>query len=309
VSSKFFNIKIKKVAEIEKNDKNINPENIDLAQPIGLTIKAVIINEKNEVLILKRSDREITNKNKFDLPGGHLNKDETIQEALKREILEETGLDDIEIGNIIKVSEYPKKSRLFNKIKALRFLVYYRSGDVALNGKEHSEYFWLPIDEAIKKFNEKDGFEREKKQTLMEAKKYLAMKEAEDRWRRALADLENYKKRSAKEREEFIKYCLEDLVLELLPVLDNFEMAVEHVPEKDKDENWMTGILHIRNQLENVLKDKGVEKIQVNRGDKLNEEIHNIVSGENKKGKVKRVLKSGYRLNGKIIRPASIISE
>ena len=295
------------MAEIKKNDKDVDPK--ELIQPIGLTIKAVIINEKNEVLVLKRSDQEVTNKNKLDLPGGHLNKNETIQEALKREILEETGLEDVEIGKIIKVSEYPKKSPLFNKIKSLRFLVYYRSGEVVLNEEEHSEYFWLPIDKAVEKFDEKDGFEKEKKQTLMEAKKYLEMKEAEDRWRRALADLENYKKRSAKEREEFIKYCLEDLVLELLPVLDNFEMAIEHVPEKDKNENWIVGILHIRNQLENVLKDKGVEKMQVNQGDKLNEEIHDVVSGENKNGKVKRVLKSGYKLNGKTIRPASIISE
>lgn len=290
----------------EKSEsKNISYENF--LRPMTLTLKAVVVKE-GKILLLKRSPEEVINKNKFDLPGGHLEVSETIKEGLKREISEETGLE-VEIGAVIKLSEFPKDSPYFDKIKSLRFIAYYKSGEVKVNQVEHSDYLWLPIGEAIEKFDKNDGFENEKRETLIKAKKYLEMKNAENLWKRALADLENYKKRIVKDKKDFRKYCLENFILDILPVIDNFEMAVEHIPEKDKNSGWVAGILHIRNQLGDVLKKEGVEKIEVKAGDKIDESIHDAISGDSKKGKVKKILKEGYRLGERVIRAASVVGE
>ncbi len=281
----------------------------NLTRPMEITIKAVVVKDKQEVLILKRAKDELFNRGKWDLPGGKLEKGETIPEALRREVKEETGLD-VKVENIINFSELPKEHKHFkNEKRGLRFLVRYQGGEAKVNSKEHEKHLWLSIDEAIEKLNPKDEFENEKRETLIQAKAYLQMQEAEAGWKRAVADLDNFKKRTAKNNEEFKKYCIEDFVLDLLPVIDNFEMAVEHVPEEDRESGWMVGIMHIQKQLETVLSEKGVEKIPVKKGDGIDEKIHEVISGKSKKGRVKKVLKAGYRIGDRIIRPASVISE
>lgn len=281
----------------------------DFSRPMQLTLKAAIVKPDHKVLLLKRDKNDLFNKSKWDLPGGKLEAGETISEGLRREIKEETDLD-VEMGKLIDYSELPKEHKHFmNEKRGLRFIVKYQGGEVKINPKEHSEFVWLPIDEAIEKMDEKDQFENEKREVLVAAKKYLEMEESEERWKRALADLDNYKKRSAKSNEEFRKYCLEDFILELLPVIDNFEMAIEHTPQENKNDNWMTGILHIQKQLENVLNEKGVGKIPVKIGDKIDENIHEVISGKSKKGKIRKVLKSGYKIGERVIRAASVESE
>jgi molecular chaperone GrpE len=290
----------------EKKEKEFESSGIDkMLWPMNLTLKAVVLNDKGEVLILKRVKKEKTHGGKFDLPGGHLEKGETAEEGVKREVKEETGLN-VEVSDVFMINEYPKKDELFDKIKALRFIAFSEDKKIVLNKEEHNEHFWLPIDEAIKKFNPKDGFENEKRETLIKAKKYLEMKNSEEGWHRAMADLENYKKRVAKNNEEFRKYCLEDFVVQLLPVLDNFSAAVEHIPEDQQKEGWVAGIMHIKNQLETVLDENGITKIDSKKGDKIDEKIHEVISGKSKKGRVKNILKAGYEMGDRVIRPVTI---
>ena len=274
----------------------------------SLTVKAAVINDEGKVLLLKRAKKENTNAEKYDLPGGHLEKGEAILAGLWREIKEETGLE-IKETDIIKVSEYPTNHPLFNKIKSLRFIAFSQGRAVKLNAQEHQSYQWMKIDDAIKQFNIKDGFEKEKKETLEKAKQYLERKMAWENWKRALADLDNFKKRITKEKEEFRKYCLEGYILELLPILDNFEMSLAHVPEKEKESGWVTGLLHIKKQLEEFLHNQGVNEILVKKGDKLDERIHEVLAGKAQKGKIKKVLKKGYQIGEKVIRPAIVEAE
>lgn len=281
----------------------------ELIRPMAITLKAVIMGGDGKVLLLKRSKKERFNKGKWDFPGGHIEKDETVNEALRREIQEETGLQ-IKIGQVISITEFPKKSEQFkNEKRGIRFIAYANDDKVELNKNEHSEYVWLPIDEAIEKLNPKDGFENEKRETLVKVKKYLEMEKSEEGWQRAVADLENYKKRVAKNNEEFKKYCLEDFIDQLLPVLDNFNSAVEHIPENQQSEGWVTGVMHIKNQLETVLSDNGIYQIKAKKGDKIDENIQEVISGKAKKGRVKNILKAGFRMGDKIIRPVTIEAE
>ncbi|MCK5080662.1 MAG: nucleotide exchange factor GrpE [Candidatus Moranbacteria bacterium] len=269
-----------------------------------LTIKVAIIRDNKEVLLLKRSKKSL-NSGKWDLPGGHLDKGETIREAIIREVQEETGLE-IEVGEILGTTEFSKEAKQFKEEKrGLRYLAYYKSGEVKISG-EHQDHKWLSFEKAFKKLSEKDGFEQEKRVVIQKAQKVLEAESALLGWKRALADLENYKKRAAKENADFKRYCLEDYIFDLFPVLDNFELALKHVPEEEASNNWIVGILHIKKQLENVLNENGVSVIETKVGDDFDENIHEVIEGKVKKGKVKEIAKVGYKIGGRIIRPAVI---
>lgn len=269
-----------------------------------LTVKAVIIREGREVLLLKRT-KDAKNPSKWDLPGGHLEKGETLEESIKREILEETGLE-VEVGEILRTTEFSKDSEHFkNEKRGLRYLAYYQDGEVEIS-EEHQDFGWFEIEEALEKLSEKDGFENEKREAILRAKEVLEQKDSLNGWRRAVADLENYKRRAVKENQDFKKYCLEDYVFGLLPVLDNFDLALKHVPEDKKNDNWLIGILHIKKQLEDFLENNGVIVVEAKKGDEFDENIHEVIEGENKKGKIKEVVKTGYKMGDRIIRPVMI---
>jgi len=70
-----------------------------LARPMAITVKGVVFNSKNEVLLIRRSKDDPTNSGKYDLPGGTIEKDETVKETVSREVKEETGID-VEGGRI-----------------------------------------------------------------------------------------------------------------------------------------------------------------------------------------------------------------
>jgi molecular chaperone GrpE len=274
---------------------------------MAITIKAVVLNEKGEVLLIKRGLEEL-NGGKYDLPGGHIEKNETIEEALIREIKEETGLD-AKKGEIIDAVEFSKDHKLFKEEKrGLRYIYYTESEEIQLSD-EHYSADWFSLDDAIENLNEKDGFENEKRETILKAKELLERKSSMDGWKRALADLENFKKRTTESNAEFRQYCIEDFVIEVLPVIDNFDLSLEHVPEGKENDGWTAGILHIRKQLADVLEGKGVVEIECKSGDKIDETIHEVIVGDGKKGKVKKVIKKGYKLNEKLIRPVGVEGE
>ncbi|MCD4705496.1 nucleotide exchange factor GrpE [bacterium] len=132
-----------------------------------------------------------------------------------------------------------------------------------------------------------------------------------DKYIRALADYQNLLKQTAKEKQEFAKYANANLIVEILPVLNNFKMAVKHIPEDQKDSQWIQGITHIQNQLLSVLSANGIEEIKTV-GEKFNPELHEAVESDNhknsdKKGIIIKEVIPGYKMNGKVIIPAKVI--
>lgn len=138
---------------------------------------------------------------------------------------------------------------------------------------------------------------------------------------RTQADFENYRKRQQESQKELGGYLIEKLVLDIVPVLDNFRSATMHVPPEQKDSPWVVGIQYIEKQLEDVVKSNGVEVIEVKEGDVFDPTIHEAVSSEAKNQELRienqdeakeethtivKVLQKGFRLGGKVIRPAKV---
>jgi molecular chaperone GrpE len=133
-----------------------------------------------------------------------------------------------------------------------------------------------------------------------------------DRLLRATADFDNYKKRAARERQDAIKYANEGLMQKLLPVLDNFEAALNAAQSTSGDnaQSLLTGISMIHQQLKSVLTEAGLEEIEAH-GRPFDPNLHEAVSqaesSEHPEGNVMQQLRRGYRLRDRLLRPASVV--
>lgn len=285
-----------------------------------LTIKAVIFNKEGKILLLKRAKEGVRNAGKYDLPGGWLEEGESAEEVLKREIQEETSLTDIKIGALIRFAEFRNEEGKISKFRGLRYLVNSNEEEVELNPREHSDFKWLDIDKAIEKLDKKDSFEEEKMETLKEAKKYLERETALEGWKRSLAEFENYKKRQAENQKDVIRYATENVIMQIIPVIDNFQASTAHIPEDKKEDGWVTGIMYIQKQLEDVLKENGVEEIELKVGDNFDAKYCEAVldsccnkgecgKKEKYQNKIKKVILKGYKIGEKVIRPMRVVVE
>jgi len=147
----------------------------------------------------------------------------------------------------------------------------------------------------------------EEKTVVVEQMK-KGLEEMEDKWLRAAAELENYKKRWAKEKQELIIYVRVEFIKEILPLLDHFENAMQLLPEEKDD--FEKGIEIIFKEINNILARYGLVKIDNLAGEVFNPfEQEAIGYEENKEfpeGVVIDVLRAGYRLGEKLLRPASV---
>jgi molecular chaperone GrpE len=127
-----------------------------------------------------------------------------------------------------------------------------------------------------------------------------------DRYLRTLADFENFRKRSEREKSEFFKYALAGLLKELLPVLDNFDRSLEHAEEGD---DFHRGVLLIYKQLYDVLKKHGLRPIE-EAGVLFDPTVHEAVVQEENPSvpsqTVTAILQKGYFLHDRLLRPAMV---
>lgn len=141
-------------------------------------------------------------------------------------------------------------------------------------------------------------------------------KQADDRYARLMAEFQNFKKRSAKEKQDIHSYANEKIIKDLLDVLDNFERAISLMNngnddiKSDENDAMQEGISLIFNQLLEVLTKAGLEEIEA-LGQEFDPKFHHAVlnepSDEFKSGEVSKVLQKGYKLNDRVIRPAMVV--
>lgn len=132
-----------------------------------------------------------------------------------------------------------------------------------------------------------------------------------DKFLRLFAEFENYKRRTAKERIELFSTASEEVMISLLPVLDDFDRASIEI-EKDKENEILKGIVLIKNKLYDSLKSKGLSLIEINKGDEFNADHHEAVTqidspDKNMKGKIIDIIEKGYKLGEKVIRYPKVV--
>jgi molecular chaperone GrpE len=132
-----------------------------------------------------------------------------------------------------------------------------------------------------------------------------------DKYLRLFAEFENYKRRTSKERIDLFKTANQEVLLAMLPVLDDFDRAIIEIA-KSEDETLAKGVELIHEKLKNTLSSKGLELVDVKTGDAFNadfaEAITQIPAPSPKlKGKIVDVLEKGYKLGEKIIRFPKVV--
>ena len=128
----------------------------------------------------------------------------------------------------------------------------------------------------------------------------------ENKYLRALADYQNLLKQNAKDREEFIKYALNDFLHNILPVYDHLKMSMNGLSEEEARNPWAQGVSYVLKQFKEVLNQHGIEEIKT-AGEKFDHQTMEAVDGSGET--VKQEIMPGYKLNGKIIRHAKVIVE
>ena len=154
--------------------------------------------------------------------------------------------------------------------------------------------------------------EEQEVQEVKQEKTELQLKQEEldditDRYKRILAEFENYKKRSSKERDSLYSSVLSDVVEAILPVLDNLENAAKVETE---DENYKKGVEMVLQQFKTVLQSKGVEEIKAV-GETFDPELHEAVSSiqneELGEKEIAEEYRKGYKIGTKVIRHSMVV--
>lgn len=133
------------------------------------------------------------------------------------------------------------------------------------------------------------------------------LSEMKDKYLRIFAEFDNYRKRTAKERQDIIKLAAKDVIVAVLPALDDFERAIKAANGAELPE----GILLIYNKLAKTMEQQGITEM-VSTGQDFNADLHEALTkipapSENLKGKVIDTIEKGYYLNDKIVRYAKVV--
>ena len=137
----------------------------------------------------------------------------------------------------------------------------------------------------------------------------------ESQLKRAVADYQNLEKRVAEGRSELTKWGTGELLVKLLPSIDHLEQALAGANEEDRKSGWFRGVELAVQQLENVLKEEGLEEIKIDpgsstsgTGSQFDPALHEAVDiKEGEDNKILDVAERGYMLNGKVLKPAKVV--
>jgi molecular chaperone GrpE len=144
------------------------------------------------------------------------------------------------------------------------------------------------------------GLEKELAETKQKAESYL------DSWKRAQADFINYKRHAEQEKLEMGKYASGQLILSLLPVLDDFERAFASLHPEAKPK-WVTGVKLIESKMRTVLENQGLSPIEAV-GKPFDPVLHEaVMHGKGPEGIVVGEVRRGYKLYDKVLRPSQVI--
>lgn len=154
---------------------------------------------------------------------------------------------------------------------------------------------------------EKENIEQVTENVSVVDEKQLQIDDLTDRLKRLMAEFENFKKRSQKERESLYNSVMSDVIETMLPIVDNLENAAAVATE---DVNYKQGVELVLKQFKDVLKNKGVEEIEV-LGKIFDPSLHEAVSSIQDPSKndkeIVQEYRKGYKIGGKVIRHSMVV--
>lgn len=210
-----------------------------------------------------------------------------MQEANKEEILEEV-LEDLENAQTEKQDEQTESCE----------------AEQAAETEQTAEETGAPEEEKEASDDNKKGFFKKKKD-----KKDEQIEELTDRVRRQMAEFENFRKRSEKEKSQMFDMGAKSIIEKILPVIDNFERGLAAVPEEQKEDAFVVGMDKVYKQMLTTLAEAGVEPIEAV-GKEFNPDFHNAVMhvedeelGENV---VAEELMKGYMYHDSVVRHSMV---
>lgn len=168
----------------------------------------------------------------------------------------------------------------------------------------------LPETEATNGAQETDGDSEQEEVSVEDTLREDLAKEKE-KFLRLFAEFENYKKRTSKERMDLFKTAGQEVIVAMLPVLDDFDRALTELSKSD-DKETFKGIELIANKLRESLKSKGLEEVKVKQGDAFDAEVHDAITQipapkKKLKGKIIDVVEKGFKLGDRIIRHPKVV--
>ena len=153
----------------------------------------------------------------------------------------------------------------------------------------------------------KDDIIKENEEKSELQKKQIELDELDDRYKRVFAEFENYKKRTQKERDGLYNSVLGDIIVNMLPILDNLQMAVN---AECKDEGYKQGVELVEKQFKEFLSKNNVEEIPAI-GEIFDPSVHEAVGSEQddtkQNGEIVQEYRKGYKLGSKILRHSMVI--
>lgn len=283
------------------NDKQNSCEEAD---NIKISTKLVLHDpETNKFFLAKRK----AGKKTWGFVGGTINGNESLPDTLAREVEEEIGSDVQYIIDDIVYAKRRKAQEGCGEYVKIAYLATYESGEVILS-EEHKKYEWVDAKKIAK-----GKYTPWVKECVQKALIRIEQMKGLEGWQRTLADFDNYKKRQLEQQKEFTKYAAESVINDMLPVLDNFHAATEHIPEGETDNPWVTGIMFIQQQMDKVFEEHNVTRIEINIGDEFDPMTMEAVKSNDKEdealnenAKVEKIAQQGYKIGEKVLRPAKV---
>ncbi len=151
---------------------------------------------------------------------------------------------------------------------------------------------------------------KDKQKTTKQPDKQTQIEELTTDLQRLRADFENYRKQSEREKTAARSAGAEQMTVKMLPVIDNIERAISHIPADIAENQWVKGIGGLIKQLDGTIADLGVKRIDAKSGAGFDPEFHQAVQfDEDSEGEhevVDEELQAGYTLNGRVIRHAMV---
>lgn len=182
------------------------------------------------------------------------------------------------------------------------------NGAPAENGPDKEEEKLFDFNQAFDSDHNQESEEEEKSDVL--AGMEFALSEQKEKNLRLLAEFDNYKKRTSRERYELLNSASKDVIIALLPVLDDFERAIKS-ENISQGENLNEGVRMIHSRLWNVMQSQGLKAME-STGEMFDPDLHEAITDistpdPSSKGKVIDTIEKGYMLNDKIIRHAKVV--